>query len=256
MHAATPFVCVFSGAAGFLKPGRWSYCTGVAPGPQILSPPPREMQKGSGPAGMHLALESGAAVRWWRVCEAHDTMLIELVHCGIILFPAPQNRLGRGKGGLMSRGLISSVKAYMKNSVIHVWRIIARKETARQAAERMSRDRIKLHRAMEGRSKNKGREEAKKLIKAGRQAYNDRLYERAEQKFRDAIALDNSLALAYTYLGHTLYKLDRMEEAVRYWTRAVELSPDSEAASKARKKLMMAERKMNEVRAWIDEKSR
>ena len=75
------------------------------------------------------------------------------------------------------------------------------------------------------------------LLRQGREAYNAKDYRRAETLFRDAIVQDGLYAKAYLYLGHSLYKQGRGDEAVGAWRNAVQTGEGSEAAKEAEAKI-------------------
>ena len=107
----------------------------------------------------------------------------------------------------------------------------------------------------EKRSKGDHRE-AKRLMNAGRDFYNGKNYEKAEQHFRRALIEDDQYAWAMTFLGHTLYKQNRHTEAVHAWELAVEMDPDSDAASKARRKLQHVEKQDIKLREDLNDRLR
>ncbi|MCI0408690.1 MAG: tetratricopeptide repeat protein, partial [Acidobacteria bacterium] len=55
-------------------------------------------------------------------------------------------------------------------------------------------------------------------------------YERALEMFNQALQASSDSAVAYTNLGNTYYKLNRHEQALGAWKRAVELDPLNENA--------------------------
>ena len=157
----------------------------------------------------------------------------------------------------MSKGILRSVKTYAKNIGKHVGSIATRKESPIKAASALLRDTKKLKRAAVGKKKGRSgdRRSATRLVKDGRRSYNATDYEKAEEKFRSAIVADKSYALAYTYLGHSLYKQGKMRDAASYWRMAIQTEPDSEAATNAMKKLKLLDKQKEEVNAWVRDRS-
>ena len=151
----------------------------------------------------------------------------------------------------MPKKLISSAKSYAKNLSKHVGRVVTRRESAQEAWNQTARDTKKLKRALQAVGHGAQHDEAIRLVKRGRREYNRGDYEEAEREFREAIRTDKRCALAYTYLGFSLYKQNRVKAAVRYWEQAIEISPDSEAAEKARKKIAYVNRRSSDAKAWI-----
>jgi len=155
----------------------------------------------------------------------------------------------------MSKGILRSVKTYAKNIGKHVGSIATRKESPVKAASALLRDTKKLKRAAMGKGEKTGdRRSATRLVKDGRAAYNAGGYEKAEEKFRSAIVADKTYALAYTYLGHSLYKQGRTSDAASYWRMAIQTEPDSEAASKAMNKLKLLDKQKDDLRAWVKDR--
>ncbi len=125
---------------------------------------------------------------------------------------------------------------------------------ASHALQGVTKDSKKLSQSVAGSLKGEDHERARKLVRQGRQAYNDRRYAAAEDDFREAIITDPSYAMAYTLLGHTLYQLGRAKEAESYWRRAVDVDPKSEAADKARRKLGMLENQKGTLKRWMQDR--
>jgi TolA-binding protein len=156
----------------------------------------------------------------------------------------------------MSKGILRSVKTYAKNIGKHVESIATRKESPVKAASALVRDTKKLKRAAMGKKERSGdRRSATRLVKDGRRSYNAGDYAKAEEKFRSAIVADKSYALAYTYMGHSLYKQGKTGDAASYWRMAIQTDPASEAASKAMNKLKVLDKQKEEVRAWVKDRS-
>lgn len=85
--------------------------------------------------------------------------------------------------------------------------------------------------------------QAKTLVETGRRHFNAHRYEKAEEAFREAINADPHNPWAPAYLGHTLYHLARLDEAMLYWERAIKISPKSKAAALASEKLEVVKNK-------------
>ena len=137
----------------------------------------------------------------------------------------------------MGKRFAASAKAYAKNLGKHVGRVVARRETAKEALAAVSKDSKKLGHALRKKEPRAGRKQAMRLVKEARQAYNEKNYSYAEELLRRAVRWDTGSALAHTYLGHALYQQGRIREAVLAWQQAIEADPISDAASKARRKL-------------------
>lgn len=156
----------------------------------------------------------------------------------------------------MAKGLIGSIRTYVRNLGFHARRMVSKQETTQGAMGHIARDSMKLKRALVGTSKHKHNENAKAYLKRGREAYNMGRYDDAEEDFRNAIIADRRYARAYLYLGNSLYKLGRGKEAVHYWEMAKEAEPNSDSAKNAEEKLAMASAKRGQVKDWIDEQLR
>ncbi len=127
---------------------------------------------------------------------------------------------------------------YSRNLMSHLALVLRRRETVAEAMAAVRRDTQKLARTTGIAAHTAGnRKDAVRLTRKGRQAYNSRQYAAAQNLFEQAIDADPSYALALTYLGHTFYKQGQQRLAEAAWKRASNIDPDSEAASKARKKL-------------------
>jgi tetratricopeptide (TPR) repeat protein len=87
--------------------------------------------------------------------------------------------------------------------------------------------------------------DAAKSLERGRRYYNKKQYLRSEDFFRRAATADDSYALAHYYLGLALYKMDKSEEAVKAWERAIHVGPGTKAAGKADKKIEYVKKHMN-----------
>lgn len=151
------------------------------------------------------------------------------------------------------KDLIKGIHSFAKNVGIHATRIVTGRESLKQGFMGVLRDVQKLARLAIPGTDNADSKRAIHYVKKGRQAYNQRRYEAAEQAFREAILADSNCALAYTYLGHTLYKTGRYREAIVYWGKAVDIAPGSDAANKAQQKLTMMQQKKSEAASWIED---
>jgi tetratricopeptide (TPR) repeat protein len=52
----------------------------------------------------------------------------------------------------------------------------------------------------------------------------------AIEMYNEAIGRSSDNSSAYTNLGNALYKLDRLEDAIEAWQKAVEIDPANEKA--------------------------
>jgi len=93
---------------------------------------------------------------------------------------------------------------------------------------------------------------ASQYVEKGRRAYNDKNFKMAEDLFRHAIIENPRYALAFTYLGSTLYNLQRINDATSMWMKAIEVDPDSEAAAKAMRHLRRVKWRKDAVIADIE----
>ena len=97
------------------------------------------------------------------------------------------------------------------------------------------------------------RKDAMRCVNQGKNSYNARNYLDAEKAFMQAISEDPGYARAHYYLGNTLHKLNRPEDAVIEWQRAINVDADSEVAAKAQKKLDMISAKNLEAIKRLEE---
>lgn len=148
---------------------------------------------------------------------------------------------------------IKTTKTYLKNLVKHAKWLVTRNETVSEAVEGIRKDSKKLAKTVANGAPSGAQKIARKLTEEARHAYNEHHYESAEELLRTAIVEDSKYALALTYLGHTLYKQDKLEEAVRYWTKATIAQPDSDAAQRAQRKITMVTKKHVQVSTWLAE---
>ena len=145
----------------------------------------------------------------------------------------------------MAKGFLSSAKTYAKNLGIQTGRVVKGQASLGDAGKQLGSDTNKLIRAASGGSSY--HPESKELVDQARQLYNDKHYERAEEVFRMSLMFDDRNPWAFTYLGHTLYKLGRRNEALASWRRAIKVNPKSKAAEKARGQIDKLERKEAQV---------
>lgn len=146
-----------------------------------------------------------------------------------------------------------TTKTYFKNLVKHAKWVITRDESIGEAIQGIRKDSKKLAKTVKAGALSTSGKTARKLTEEARYAYNEHRYDAAEELLRTAIVEDAKYALAYTYLGHTLYKQKKVEEAVRYWTKATVIDPDSEAARRAQRKITMAGKKHKQLNSWLNE---
>ena len=148
---------------------------------------------------------------------------------------------------------IKTTKTYLKNLMKHAKWIITRDESVGEAIEIIRKDSKKLAKTVSTGAPSTGGKTARKLTEEARHAYNEHRYESAEELLRTAIVEDPKYALAFTYLGHTLYKQKKIEEAVRYWTKATIVDPESDAAARAHRKLALAGKQHKQLGTWLAE---
>lgn len=147
----------------------------------------------------------------------------------------------------MPKPILSAARTFVKNLVKHTELVIGKGESAQEAIKAINKDARKLkHMAVDGEDR-KDHKSALRLVEKGRKAYNAKDYTLADDYFRRALEADSKCSLAYTYLGHTMYQLNRQQEAVTFWQRAIAVAPDSEGAVKARQKLQIIEKKKQDV---------
>ncbi len=154
----------------------------------------------------------------------------------------------------MAKPFLAGAKSYSKNFLRHVGWVFSRQEGVPHALRAIGRDFRKLFRTLGGRAEPSQREVAVFLAKKGREAYNEHRYDEAERQFRRAIHADTTYGLAHTYLGHTLYKLGRLNEALTAWGQAIEVEPGSQAAAEAQQKIARVTQKRQDLTAWIEDR--
>lgn len=137
----------------------------------------------------------------------------------------------------MDKRVVKTGRTFIKNVVKHVKWVLLGRESWRDARDGIAEDGGKLKRVMKGKKYKGDHQLAARLVEKGRRAYNERRFESAENFFRQAIIEDPVYGLAYTYLGSTLYKQQRIGEATTMWMRAIQIDPASEAAAKAQQRL-------------------
>jgi tetratricopeptide (TPR) repeat protein len=137
----------------------------------------------------------------------------------------------------MAKGFVDALKTFAHNVTTHLKRVVLSRENTREALTEVTKDARKLRHSLAKASRSGDTARARILTEKGRKAYNKKNYSRAEGYFRDALKSDNMYALAYAYLGHTLYKLGQHKEATYAWRQALVADPKSEGAAKAAQKL-------------------
>jgi tetratricopeptide (TPR) repeat protein len=153
----------------------------------------------------------------------------------------------------MANKRLKTTKTYFKNLVKHTKWVITRNESVGEAIQGVRKDSKKLAKSVTTGPPTTGGKIARKMTEEARHAYNEHRYESAEELLRSAIVEDPKYALAFTYLGHTLYKQRKIEEAVQYWTKATIIDPESDAAKRAQRKITMASKQHNQVGTWLNE---
>jgi tetratricopeptide (TPR) repeat protein len=151
--------------------------------------------------------------------------------------------------------LFAGVKTYAKNVAIHLRRVITRRERIEAAVTGIRRDARKLSHEAKHARQSEDRRQAVKLLERGRQAYNAHNYEAARNYLREAILSDPKYALAYTYMGNTVYKLGLSREAIGYWRQAVTAEPDSKAAAMAMRKMQRVDQTKKDIEDWIKKRT-
>lgn len=154
----------------------------------------------------------------------------------------------------MSKNILKSAKTYAKNLAKHAGRVAKRQEHVKDAIAGAAADGKRLRHTIERANRPARRKQAARLTEEGRQNYNNRDYTGAEETFRDAARTDPMYALAYTYLGHSLYQQGRMSEAIAAWRKAIEAEPGSRAANKAEKKIHHVEHSKESIVEMLQER--
>jgi Tfp pilus assembly protein PilF len=88
---------------------------------------------------------------------------------------------------------------------------------------------------------------ASQYLERGRRYYNSKDYDKAQDCFTKALEHDPRYALGHYFAGLVYYKKQQLDDAARHWKRALEVDPDSDAASKAAAKLRLIRGRLNEV---------
>ena len=128
-----------------------------------------------------------------------------------------------------------TAKVFAKNLGKRVKRVALGRESAMEAIGNVAEESKRLGKV--ARDTKGTHRHAAHYVEKGRRAFNNKRYERAEEYFRRALNHDPTYALAYTYQGDALYKMDQVNKALYAWSKAVEVDPGSDAAAKAQKKL-------------------
>ena len=154
----------------------------------------------------------------------------------------------------MEKSLFRNASTFARNVAAHGKRLLLKQETLDDVLEGVSKDTDKFKRAVKN-VKSEGKYfEATRLTEKGRRAYNDKDFTKAEDYFRRAIVADATYALAYTYLGTTLYRQERLRDATQYWLKAVEVAPGSDAAAKAERYLRNIKLRKDAVIAELEDR--
>ncbi len=145
----------------------------------------------------------------------------------------------------MAKTPLASLKTFLRNLARNIGWLWAKRVTWTAFRVKTGRDMDKLRHAFRNNRalSDEWVRQAKEQVEEGRRHFNAHHYEKAEQAFREAIASDPHNAWANAYLGHTLYHLARVEEAMLYWRRAMEADPGSKAAAIAQAKLDLVKNK-------------
>ncbi|MFP4502154.1 MAG: hypothetical protein ACLFTT_14225 [Candidatus Hydrogenedentota bacterium] len=137
----------------------------------------------------------------------------------------------------MAKSTSERLRHYRHAVARHVRAAIRREEPLKQAANGVVVDTRKLVNKLRGKHEIDSRHKAKAYVSEGAQAYKKQNFARAEASFRKAVELDAHYALAWLYLGNTLYKRNCTTQAVEAWHKATAAEPHSEAAETAAKRL-------------------
>jgi len=147
-----------------------------------------------------------------------------------------------------------NAKTYAKNLGKHFKRVVLRQESVRDAAAGIADDSDRLKRAIKGSRKPGDHHRAARYVEKGRKLYNQKRYAVAEEAFRKALLEDSKYALAHYYMGLAMYKQDKLREAIKYWTNAMQLEPGSDAATRAEKSLSRVRMQQKDVIAALEER--
>jgi len=154
----------------------------------------------------------------------------------------------------MGETFFPSAKSYLKNLAIRARRVVSGVEGPAEVWAGVARDTQKLVRLLLGPKRSASRKEALEWVKKGRAAYNLRNYEAAGKHFRHAATCDAHYALPHLYLGHALYQLGRVSEAMASWRCAIKTEPASQEAETAQRKIRHAAQSANEVLDYLEER--
>ena len=147
----------------------------------------------------------------------------------------------------MAKGFLASAKSYMKNLSKRAGRVATGAESPKTALGGFTRDTAKLKRSL-GKSKTtKDTRRATDMTRKGQRAYNEKDYAEAEECFRHALTYDAEYLPAQLYLGHALYQLGRLEDALRAWERVIECDAASKEAIRAQRKIHHVEKSRADV---------
>ncbi|HRI89621.1 MAG TPA: hypothetical protein PLJ47_12210 [Candidatus Hydrogenedentes bacterium] len=152
----------------------------------------------------------------------------------------------------MDKHVSKTARTLLKNVATRLKRVALGRESLRDAFDGITDDADRLKRAAKGAKAPGSHHKASQYVEKGRRAYNDKNYEMAEDFFRRAIIEDPQYALAFTYLGSTLYNLQRISDATHMWMKAIELEPGSDAARKAEQRLRKVKSRKDAVIADIE----
>lgn len=156
----------------------------------------------------------------------------------------------------MSRSLLQDLKTLVKNVFKRLRFVLSRRKTVRRALSGVVSDVKKLRVHVGAQHATERRKAALKYVKQGRTAYNAKNDAHAEKMFREAVAVDETCALAYAYLGNSLYRQGRTDDAEVSWRRATMVEPASEGAEKALHSLQRLARKKKAYMDQLDDKLR
>ncbi len=153
----------------------------------------------------------------------------------------------------MTQGLKKRIKRFAQHVKEHACRVKSGDESWSEALESTWDDTKRILLSNKGRVSLQSRKEAIQLLRLGRDFYNFKNYAQAEVCFRQAITTDPDCAMGYTYLGYAIYRQGRRPEAVSYWQRAIQAAPESDAAKKARRKILHVARQKEGEANMFDE---
>lgn len=149
------------------------------------------------------------------------------------------------------KGFIGSLKSFTKNLSRHVSGVVMRKESRQDARRRILSDGKKLMQSLRSHESKEKQRCGAEWLKRGTRKYNKKEYDQAEACFRRAVDEDPKCVAAVTYLGHTLYQKNLMDDALRAWKKAYAMDPASSAGQKAMRKVRHVEKMQRDVLAQI-----